>query len=204
MFYTDRFGCVFVMQIKVIDKDKVKILIETKDIEDLSVPDSLTDYSDDLAKEFILKILNETYHRTGINFLDSKILIETISGVSLSFYIIVTRLPEDSAVKNTSIKADEDMYLFELKQLESVYDVCAAMKKYENLKSGTDKIYKYKNRYYLSIDFPPETISSIEFKNLLRAISKFASKCKWNLMNEAFLCEWGELISVDPLKKITD
>lgn len=191
------------MNLKVIDKDKVKIQIEEKDLDDLQLPSDASDMEDVLAREFILSLLNETYVRTGINFLDSKILVEIVAGASFSFYIIITRLSDkNTSDNNFAVKADEDMYLFELCHPENIFDVSAVVKNEKTLKTGSSKMYKYKNKFYLMINFPPETVSNDRFSELLSKLNEYSVKCRWSILNEAMLCEWGELMIKDPIKKL--
>ena len=188
------------MQLKVIDKDKVKILIEDKDFEELCVPEDITNCNEINSSEFILKLLDQTYIQTGIDFSDSKVLIEVLPGISSAFYIIITRLESKGTIqKQISLKADEDMYLFKLHQLENIFDVSDVFKRYTTLKIGGSRIYKFKNRYYFSIDFPPETVSDNVFYDLIKDITLYSDKCKWNILNEPILCEHGKLLIKNPI-----
>lgn len=191
------------MQLKVIDKNKVKILFEDKDFDEFTVPEDITDCNDSVSREFILKLLGEIYLQTGINFLSSKVLIEVVPGVSTAFYIIITRLQNQETDRNqTLLKADEDMYLFKLCQAENIFDISECIKNKNSLKIGESKLYKYKNKYYLAIYFPPETVSDSNFGGLIKKITAYSEKCKWNILNEPILEEHGELLVKDPLNKI--
>lgn len=194
----------FFMQLKVIDKNKVKILIEDKDIVDSLLLTDGIDCQQKATREFILKLLNETYVRTGIDFLSSKVLIEVIPGVSGSYYIIITRIsqkPEPYVEFDTTVKADEDMYLFELYHPENIFDISKIARDTPSLAIGHSKMFKYKEKYYLSVYFPPKTVSDEEFTSLIKSFCEFSSKCRWNLYNECILAEWGELLCDDPLKR---
>lgn len=188
------------MQFKVIDNDKVKILVESKDFDNFP---ELDECRSGEVKEFILNLLDKIYVSTGVNFLGSKIFVEVISGGELSFYVVVTRLHDKTATGNIqTVKADEDMYLFELYFPECIFDVSQTIRNAKKLKTGTSRMYKYKEKYYLCINFPPQTVSDPDFYSLINSITCHSKKCKWNLLNEAFLCEWGELIIENPLVKL--
>ena len=60
------------MLLKVIDKDKVKVLIEDKDLEEYRVTFENIDSDDASSREFLLMLLNEIYSSTGVNFLTAK------------------------------------------------------------------------------------------------------------------------------------
>ena len=191
------------MQLKVLDKDKVKILIEDKDIEESLISIDSIDCRQKASREFILKLLNETYIQTGIDFLSSKVLIEVVPGASGSYYIIITRLsqkPEPYVDFDTTVKADEDMYLFELYHPENVFDISKIIRDTPSLTVGHSKMFKYKEKYYLSVYFPPKTVSDGDFPALIKSFCEFSAKCKWNLYNECILAEWGELLWEEPLK----
>lgn len=191
------------MFLKVIDSNKVKILVEEKDIADTGLNFENLDYNDDASRSFILKLLEETYIQTGINFFESKILVEAVPGISNSFYLIITRTSSDQDLSvnfDKTVKADRDMYLFELKNFENIYDIARLLN--GSLHSENSKLFKYRGKFYLGIWFAPETVENDDFYMIVKNISEYADKCKWRIINEALLCEWGELISDDPMAKL--
>ena len=64
-------------------------------------------------------------------------------------------------------------------------------------------MYKYRDKYYFTVDFPPETVSGENFYLLIKKLTEFSVKCKWSIVNEALLEEWGELIAQNPIQNIT-
>lgn len=194
------------MLLKVIDKDKVKVLIEDKDLEKYGITYDNLDSEDDSSRELLLMLFNEIYSSTGVNFLESRVLVEVIPGVSNSYYIIITRLSpsSDRAVNiDKTAKADEDMYLFELYCPENIFDIAGVFKKNKDIKIGATRMYKYKDKYYFTVDFPPETVSGDRFYMIVKCITEFSAKCKWSIINEALLEEWGELLARNPVQKIS-
>lgn len=193
------------MLLKVIDKDKVKVLIEDKDLEEYSVTFENLDSDDASSREFLLMLLNEIYSSTGVNFLESKVLVEVIPGISNSYYIIITRLSpsSDNAVHiDKTAKADEDMYLFELYCPENIFDIAGVFEKNKDVKISATRMYKYRGKYYFTVDFPPETVSGERFYMIIKRLTEFCTKCKWSIINEALLEEWGELLAKNPVQKI--
>ncbi len=184
------FGCVY-MLIKAVDKDTVKILIEHKDIEDFPNFKNL-DYNSDSAKKFIFKLLKEIYSQTGINFLDGKVIIEALPGSNDSYYLLVSRIgvSDDKYIS----KPDGDIYIFKFTDIETIFDIAKMIDSFKKLPISTTQIYKYRDNYYLLVEFPPATVSDSRFYSLVKAICEYAQKCKWNIINEALLKEWGELI----------
>ena len=194
------------MLLKVIDKDKVKVLIEDKDLEKYGITYDDLDSEDDSSREFLLMLLNEIYSSTGVNFLESRVRVEVIPGISNSYYIIITRLSpsSDNAVNiDKTAKADEDMYLFELYCPENIFDIAGVFKKNKDIKISTTRMYKYRGKYYFTVDFPPETVSGDRFYMIVKRITEFSTKCKWSIINEALLEEWGELLARNPVQKIS-
>lgn len=188
------------MLIKAINEDKVKILVEEKDIG--VFPDFKTlDYNNDDSREFILGLLKEVYTSTGINFLDGRVVIEALPGNAGAYYIVITRMSHD---KTKPSKPDGDLYLFELCDLEKIFDAASVFSRFENLTVTETALYKFKNKYYLAVDFPPETVSDNKFYLLIKSLTEHFDKCKWNIINDAILKEWGELIIKDPIKYISD
>lgn len=189
------------MQLKIIDNDKVKILIEDRDDIDFEQ----LDHNSLASRELILLLLKEVYKKTGVNFLNSKVLIEVVAGAMGSHYIIVTRISPGSVSANdydNMAKADGDMYLFELNCLENIFDVAGVFDSVRELEIGSTEIYKYKNKYYLAVDFPPETVANDKFYQFIKSVTEFCAKCRWNIINEALLKEWGELLSLNPIDSI--
>lgn len=184
------------MFLKVINTDKVKILVEENDIIEYGLSFESLDYNDSLSKDFVLHLLEETFLKTGINFLDSKILIEAVPAISNSFYVIITRISysDDPSVNfDKTTKCDHDTYLFELSVPENIFDIISVIRK-SNYKTGNMYLYEYHNKLYFSIDFPPETADSEDFYLLIRKITEHSDKCRWRITNEAILKEWGTLL----------
>ena len=180
------------MLIKAINKDKVKILIEDKDIG--LFPDIKNlDPDSEKSRALILKLLKEVHTRTGIDLLYGKVVIEAVSGTGGSYYLLITR------VKDNDREADGDLYLFVACALENIIDAMRAFKTYENLTVSGSAIYSYKNKYYLAVEFPPSTVSDGKFYLLVKELCEHLEKCKWSILNEALLKEWGELIVQDPV-----
>ncbi len=192
------------MLLKVIDKDKVKVLLENEDMTQYSISFESLNPDDISSREFLLGLLKKIYDSTGLNFLDCKVMIEVVPGMSDSCYIIITRLckSSDDTVCENSAKADEDMYLFEMYCAENIFDIAEVFNKNRDIKISTTKMYKYRGKYYFTVDFPPETVSSEWFYMFIKRLTEFCVKCRWNIINEALLNEWGELVAKNPIQNI--
>lgn len=186
------------MLFKVINSDKVKILIEKNDIknfENISFDNNCED-----TKNAIAVLLLGIYEQTGLNFLNSSVLIESVKGYCDTFYVVITRL--DKAEKNILSDADEvDMYLFKLNNIEDVMDLSKLFKSTKtSLKCS--KLYRYRNELFICLYFTPEEVKRKEFDNIINSIEKICLRCRWSIVNDVILSEWGSLISENVIEKM--
>ncbi|MBR4086825.1 MAG: adaptor protein MecA, partial [Clostridia bacterium] len=77
---------------KVLDENRVKILIEDQDIELYDLPFEKINYDDRYSRAFIMELLQKTYEETGVNFCECKVMVEVIPGVSNSYYILLSKI----------------------------------------------------------------------------------------------------------------
>lgn len=180
------------MLFKVINKDKVKVLIEKNEFSK-SFLDDIQNQTEEGKNALALLLIN-IYNETGISFLNSDVYIELVTGISNSFYIIITRLDAQSTNEQQLMQNESDMYIYRLNNIEDIFDI--ANKIDTNLLTS-NSLYKYKNSYYLLVSFKKENI-----EKTLETFSRLAKKCKWRLINDAILNEWGTLIKKDILNKI--
>lgn len=189
------------MLFKVINNDKVKVLVERDDA--IKFAELNFDEEDDKTRNSVAELLIEIYEQTGINFMNSKIVLEVVRGISQSYYIIVTRIinAED---KTDSITEDDevDMYIFRLAGPETLFDIIDVFKKSNTVFPAKSELYRYKKALYICIGFSVDTMKNESFTCLIDELSSVGERCKWNIVNDAILKEWGTLISSDIFKKI--
>lgn len=186
------------MLYKVINCDKVKILIEKDDIIDFG--NICFDSDCEQTKNAIAILLLGIYEQTGLNFLSSRIMIETVKGLFDSYYVVITRL--DKTEINVVTDTDEvDMYLFKLNNIEEVMDLS---KLFVSNKTALkcSKLYRYRNKLYMCLYFSPEDIEKKEFDNLIGDIEKMCTRCRWSILNDVILNEWGSLICENIIENI--
>lgn len=186
------------MLFKVINKDKVKILVEK---DELPIIEELDYYDPDKGvPRSVAELLIKTYEQTGIDFLNSKIMLEVVHGVSQSYYIIITRL---SISANETEDYEVDMYIFKLSGAEAVFDIAEAVECFGFSERQRSDIYKYRGLFYLCMYFTADSVKSKDFNALISAIEEKAERCSWNIVNDAILREWGEPMAENVINKIT-
>ena len=169
--------------LKVIDGDNVKVLIERSDGLPLDGAGTIS------------RILRGVYECTGIDFSDGAVTVEAVCGPAGSYCLRISKAPASKAEK-----ADEDMYLFELDGPEHLFDAAALLD--NTVRHSGSRLYKYRGKYFLSVYFPPGSVSDPRFPELLAKLSAYCRKCRWSILNEALLCEWADLVAKDPVNRI--
>ena len=182
---------------KVINSDKIKILIEKNEIK--NIENICFDNANEDTKNAIAILLIGIYEQTGLNFLNSSILIESVKGYSDTFYVMITRLETKT---NKSSESDEvDMYLFKLNGIEEIFDFTSFfVKNHSILKSS--RLYKYKNGLYVCLYLVQEKNNENDTTNLILSIEKKYLRCRWSILNDVILNEWGALICDNIIENI--
>ncbi len=183
------------MLLKVLDRDRVKILMEDQDVDFYDLPFEKLDYDDPISKAFLYDLIQKTYDQTGVNFMDSCLMIEVIPGVSRSYYVLLTRMKSDGTEKVAFDKADRaelEMYLFRLEHGKDVLKFFQQLKEHPPERS---ELYYYRNRYYAALSFSPHTVDSNGFSDALAHLSEYGERCCFHYVNESVLREWGERLS---------
>lgn len=183
------------MLLKVLDENKVKILIEDQDIEFYDLPFEKINYDDRYSRAFIMELLQKTYDETGLNFFECKVMVEVIPGVSNSYYILLSKMDGHGDKKIEFDKAEpseNDVYIFHLKSAEKLI---LFLKQCHSLYSIKNEVYFYNNSYYVVLNFTPQMTSKNEFGLFLSKMEEYGERCKFKIINEAILKEWGELLA---------
>ncbi len=183
------------MLCRVINKDKVKVLVERNeltiidDIEKFSIGDTIPCS----VAEFLLAV----YEQTGIDFTNSKIVIEVVACSLQSYYIIITRIiSEDQSPDDNEV----DMYIFRLTEPEKLFDAVDKIKSksFEKIKN---ELYEFKDRLYFCI-YAKSNDYSVQ-DDLIPMLEETLERCRWNIVNDTILKEWGRLLSDNIIKEIT-
>ena len=183
------------MLLKVLDENRVKILIEDQDIELYDLPFEKINYDDRYSRAFIMELLQKTYEETGVNFCECKVMVEVIPGVSNSYYILLSKIEGEGDKQIEFDKAEpseNDAYIFCLKTAE---DLIRFLKQIYLFYPIKNEVYFYNDSYYVLLNFTPQATSKNEFGFFLSQMEEYGERCKFKIINEAVLKEWGELLA---------
>lgn len=189
------------MLFNVISNDKIKILIESN--ETYKFIELEKEVVNKKPGDCIAKLLIEVYKNTGINFVGRELYIETIRGVDLSFYVIITRVLPNISECEEAQNNEVDMYIFELEWIEQIFEVYDLLGKYPQLNCCKSDLYEYNKNKYLCIYFN-DTSDSLSYDSLIFELKNLLKYCRWGLFRESIIREWGRLICADIFKKIKE
>lgn len=182
------------MLVKVLDENRVKILMEDQDIAYYDLPFEKLNYDDPISRAFIYDLIQKTYEHTGVDFKNSRVMIEVIPGVSGSYYVLLTRMEQTGKEKIEFDKTeccDREMYIF---KLERAYQLSPFFKRFTCQPPEQSRLYFYGNAYYAVVTFSPTVVNGENFRLILLSLEEFGSRCRYHFANEGLLKEWGECI----------
>ena len=187
------------MLLKVLDDCRVKIMVESVDIQKYEMPYEKIDYEDPSSRAFIYELICYIKEHTGLDFTSNKLMVEVIPGCSRVYYILITKLErcEETDIEFDKTALDErEVYVFRLLKLSETMNF---------IKKKTDRlnvlVYRYGRDYYLVIMASPQLARKDFFENFLIQMDEYAGRCRYNYMNEAILNEYGELVSDYTMEK---
>ncbi len=182
------------MLVKVLDENRVKILMEDQDIDFYGLPFEKINYDDPLSRTFIYELIQKTYDETGVNFQDCRVMIEVVPGVSRTYYILLSKMDADGLEKIEFDKADRtdvEVYIF---RLNCGADVLNLIDKLERYRPERSELYYYGDCYYFVLSFPSYLTARPEFSLFLMQLEEYGGRCRYHYCNESLLREWGRLL----------
>lgn len=184
------------MKIKKLSEDRVKVLVESEDINRYKVPYQRLSMADEESAEFIYELLFLIFEETGVSFLENAVSLEISPACGGNYYITVTRSEEkDGWVLLTRGSPDsEDMYIFALHKLTDLAGLAALFKIHPTLLPSSSALYKYIDTYYVVLEFPPQLTALDDFSVFLLQLSEYMDPCRARTENEGILLERGRLI----------
>ncbi|MBQ7034576.1 MAG: adaptor protein MecA [Clostridia bacterium] len=183
------------MLVKVLDENRVKILMEDQDIEQYDLPFEKLNYDDPYSRAFIYNLIEKTYDQTGLNFRDSRLIIEVVPGFSRSYYILLTKIEKEGEEKiefDKSESVETEMYVF---RLECGYDVLQFIKQIGEFYPEKSALYLLNDHFYLTLSFGADAVKKEEFGRYIKRLEEFGFRCRYHYANESILKEWGMLIA---------
>lgn len=183
------------MLLKVLDENRVKILIEDQDIALYDLPFEKINYDDRYSRAFIMELLQKTYEETGMNFCECKVMVEVIPGVSNSYYILLSKIDGEGDRQIEFDKAEpleNDAFIFTMKTADELMRFLKQIDLFYPIKN---EVYFYYDAYYVLLHFTPQIASKNEFGYFLSKMEEYGERCKFKVINEAVLMEWGDLLA---------
>ncbi len=183
------------MLVKVLDENRVKILMEDPDIEFYGLPFEKINYDDPLSRAFLYDLIQKTYDQTGVDFQDCRLMIEVVPGVSRTYYILLSKMETDGREKIEFDKADRtdtEVYIF---RFEQAADVLRFFDGLDGFQPNNSELYRYGSFYYVTLSFPSHWTVKPEFSLFLMRLEEFGGRCRYHYANESLLKEWGELLA---------
>lgn len=183
------------MLVKVLDENRVKILMEDPDIEFYGLPFEKINYEDPLSRAFIYDLIQKTYDQTGVDFQDCRLMIEVVPGVSRTYYILLSKMEMDGREKIEFDKVDRtdtEVYIYRLDQGSDVLRFFSGLERFQ---PECSELYRYGNHYYVMLSFPAHWTVRPEFSLFLIQLEEFGGRCRYHYTNESLLKEWGERLA---------
>ena len=182
------------MLVKVLDENRVKILMEDQDVEFYDLPFEKINDEEPQVRSFLYDLIQKTHEETGVNLKNCRLMVEVIPGVSRSYYILITRMPGDGTEKlefDKIDRTDSEMYLFKINDGAGVLRFFDYLKNFRPAKS---ELYYYQHCYYAALAFRPYQTARADFSSFIMQLEEFGGRCRYHSANEATLREWGELL----------
>ncbi len=183
------------MQVKVLDENRIKILMEDQDVEYYDLPFERINEEEPLVQEFLSDLLKRTKTEIGLDLHNSSLLVEVIPGSSRSYYILITRMAGQEDAK-TSLYSEEsakaEMYLYMINDGEDVLRFFEQLRAYP---PETAELFYYRKCYYAALYYRSRQISHPSFYSLLMQLEEFGGRCDYHAANIGLLRERAELVS---------
>ena len=180
------------MLVKVLDENRVKILMEDQDIELYDLPFEKLNNEDPVSRAFLYELIQLTYEQTGVNFQDCHLMVGVVPGVSRAYYILLTRMSyegDGGVEREYTERTEPEMYIYKLDQGE---DVIKFFQYLQNCPPQKSELYRYNGVYYILLNFFPHAPNDCFFEQQLTRLEEYGSRCKFRFFNESILKEWGE------------
>ena len=180
------------MLLKILDQDRVKILMEEQDIEQYGLPFEKLNYDDPYSRSFIYELIQKTYDETGIDLSESRVMIEVVPGVERAYFILISRIKEKGEQRIEFDKAElpeMDQYIFVFADAMAVLQFIDWVQSTYPLECV---VYYYNQKYYAVLSYGYNTLKEKGFERELRRMEEFGTRCEYQYINSAILKEFGD------------
>ena len=122
------------MKLCAIDETKVEILIEKEDATIFDMPYERFFQGDSKTNDFFCEIIEMVALKTGIKFLNSKVLVEVFPAEDESYYIVLTKINCEQSAQNEDISGDESsMFIYRIYSLYDMFKIAGCFNNYKSI-----------------------------------------------------------------------
>lgn len=205
------------MKIEKINDNQIKFLLTNEDLEEREIKLSELAQGSDKAQAFFRDIMTEAMLDCGFDASNTPLMIEAMPVTMDTVMIIVSKVTKDVDINNVislspksiedrkykqstirlfeEIKEDhlddseDEIYIYSFNTLDDIIEISSRVsEKYE----GKNILYKYKDRYFLSLQKNDKNINYLE-----SIISEYGQKHISNVISKYYLDEYGDIIIKD-------
>ncbi len=203
------------MKIEKINDNQIKFLLTNEDLQEREIKLSELAQGSEKAQAFFRDIMTEAMLDCGFDATNTPLMIEAMPVTMDTVMIIVSKVTkemdidkvvsltpkslEDRKYKQSSIRKfenviqdttiineDEDIYIYSFKTLDNVISLSERL---YNIYEGTNTLYKYQDRYFLSLQKDIKFINDLDF-----IVCEYGQKHISNIISKYYLDEHGEVI----------
>lgn len=198
------------MKIVKINDKKIKVTISISDLQERNIDATALNYNSRAAQELFWDMMEQAEIELGFITSDSQLCIEAYPDSDEGFTVTITKIDEDGDFESIHKYIKSKYTKKELRSKKKSKKVCSSILMYafsgiedlllsvKNLSiqySGESTVYKYKNAYYLIIEFgDTSSMNRIVIENML---SEYGTKVTNIAFIEGFLNEHGNKIIQD-------
>ena len=206
------------MKIEKINDNQIKFLLTNEDLREREIKLSELAQGSEKAQAFFRDIMTEAMLDCGFDASNTPLMIEAMPVTMDTVMIIVSKVNKDveidkvislspkslderkyklSEIKkiddfkeyNEDIDDEDEIYIYSFKNLDDIISLSSRL--YETY-DGKNILYKYQDRYFLSLQNNISFISDIE-----TILSEYGEKHISNIISKYYLDEHGEMIIKD-------
>lgn len=184
------------MKPTLISKNRMKITVSPEDLLRLNLSYDMLDYRDTRVRDILNNIIDLASEQTGFNYLNEKILVETIPGAGGGCTICVTRLPGKRTYKKClKRQITAEPYVFRFNTLDNL--ICAGniLKDFSDILLGNLNVIYQKNRWHLTFAPVIAGLDSFRLDCLLGKIAEFGEELEGGKLLETSLAEHGKTVA---------
>lgn len=215
------------MKIERINENQIKVFLNRADLRERNIKLTELAYGSEKTQAFFREMMEQALEMCGFEVEDEPVMIEAAPASADGIVIIVSKISdenrnderlsllppskEEKRFKKEEIKKsfnreknyydDSDDSNILIYTFDNMDDLSAAAHGADSFYSGTNALYKYKNKYFLVLQ-NDNPLDNIETDRLDIVFSEYGYKHISNVISKYFLVEHGEVIIKENAVKI--